>query len=649
MNFPDRQYIIGMAGHIDHGKTALVKALTGVDTDRLKEEKERGITTDLGFAHLSKNVTIIDVPGHERLIKNMVAGVSTIDLVLFVIAADDGIMPQTREHLDIVQLLGISHGIFAITKIDLVENEWADRLENEIKTLLQGSSLEGSPIVRTSILNEASIRNLHNTIVNSLQQLTLRKHDGLFRMPIDRAFSKVGFGSVVTGSVISGEAQIGDLVEILPEKFSARIRALQSHDTTVPKVETGYRAAINLAGVELAQLHRGQMLTAPGYYQPVDSFLARIKLLNDTPVSLKNNMRIRLHLHTAEVIGRVILFNSKSLQSGESDYAHLRLESQIYASYGDRFIIRQFSPLFTIGGGVVLQTSPEKFFKRQISEVTNRLQGLEDSSPTMRILACFSAIDMRPLTIKEIQVKTGLSREQILQVLQNFIQTQQIFHFTRHKEDFYLNHMQMQKIQSELLNELNHYHQVHPRRPGILLPELSGSLSKNFSDDVIRLAIEQGIKNNTFRVNHDIVSAAHFHYQVSDQEQVLFEEIDHLYWQSGFQPPLTNEVAEKLNIPEKTLREMLNRLREQGQLIFVDEKLFFHRKIIEKLVVMLREYFSRQRELSVADFKNMTNTTRKYAIPLLSYLDGRGFTERRGDSRIVGEKLEIPAQKKDSL
>lgn len=649
MNFPDRQYIIGMAGHIDHGKTALVKALTGVDTDRLKEEKERGITTDLGFAHLSKNVTIIDVPGHERLIKNMVAGVSTIDLVLFVIAADDGIMPQTREHLDIVQLLGISHGIFAITKIDLVENEWVDRLENEIKTLLQGSSLEGSPIVRTSILNEASIRNLHNIIVNSLQQLTLRKHDGLFRMPIDRAFSKVGFGSVVTGSVISGEAQTGDLVEILPEKFSARIRALQSHDTTVPKVETGYRAAINLAGVELAQLHRGQMLTAPGYYQPVDSFLARIKVLNDTPVSLKNNMRIRLHLHTAEVIGRVILFNSRSLQGGESDYAYFRLENQMYASYGDRFIIRQFSPLLTIGGGIVLQTSPGKFFKRQISEIINRLQGLEDSSPMVRILACFSTIDLRPLTIKEIQVKTGLSREQILQVLQNLIQTQQVFHFTRHKEDLYLNHIQVQKIQSELFNVLNDYHKHHPGRPGILLPELSGSLSKNFSDDVIRLAIEQGIKNNTFRVNHDIISAAHFHYQVSDQEKVLFEEMDHLYWQSGFQPPLTNEVAEKLNIPEKTLREMLNRLREQGQLIFVDEKLFFHRKTIEKLLVMLREYFSRQRELSVADFKNMTNTTRKFAIPLLSYLDRQGFTERRGDLRIVGEKLEIPAQKKDSL
>lgn len=649
MNFPDRQYIIGMAGHIDHGKTALVKALTGVDTDRLKEEKERGITIDLGFAHLSKNVTIIDVPGHERLIKNMVAGVSTIDLVLFVIAADDGIMPQTREHLDIVQLLGISHGIFAITKTDLVENEWVDLLENEIKNLLQGTSLQGSPIIRTSILNEASIRNLHHTIVNSLQQLTLRKHDGIFRMPVDRAFSKVGFGSVVTGSVISGEAQTGDLVEILPEKFSARIRALQSHDSTVPKVETGYRAAINLAGVELIQLHRGQMLTAPGYYQPVDSFLARIKVLKDTPVSLKNNMRIRLHLHTAEVIGRIILFNSKSLQSGESDYAHLRLESQMYASYGDRFIIRQFSPLLTIGGGVVLQTSPEKFLKRQISEITHRLQGLEDSSPTARILACFSAIDVRPLTIKEIQIKTGLSREQTQQFLKDLIQTQQVFHFTRHKEDYYLNHIQVQKIQSELLKELNQYHQYHPGRPGISLPELLGSQSKKFSEDIIRLAIELGIKNNTLRVNDDIISAAHFHYQISNQEQGLSEEIDHLYRQSGFQPPLTNEVAEKLNKSEKTLREIINRLREQGQLIFVDEKLFFHRETIEKLVVMLREYFSTQRELSVAEFKNMTSTTRKFAIPLLSYLDGQGFTQRRGDSRIAGEKLEIPVQKKDPL
>ncbi len=364
MNHSERQFVIGMAGHIDHGKTALVKSLTGIDTDRLKEEKNRGITIDLGFAHLTGNITIIDVPGHEKLIKNMVAGVSTIDLVLFVIAADDGIMPQTREHLDIVNLLGIRNAVFVITKIDLVEEEWLDLVEEEIRKLLKQKGFSGAPVLRASGVTGQGVEEVREVILNQLQETSVRRDDGIFRMPVDRAFLKAGFGSIVTGSVISGALNSGEMVEIMPEKINQRVRSLQSHDQEVSRVKAGYRAAINLAGLEIARLYRGQMVTLPGYYDPVELFNGKIYVVEDSPLPLKNRMRIRVHLHTTEVIGRLILLEERELKAGESGFAQILLENSVYASFGDRFIIRQFSPQHTLGGGEVLETNPVRYRKK---------------------------------------------------------------------------------------------------------------------------------------------------------------------------------------------------------------------------------------------------------------------------------------------
>jgi selenocysteine-specific elongation factor len=634
-----QQYIIGMAGHIDHGKTALVKALTGIDTDRLKEEKERGITIDLGFAHLSENVTIIDVPGHERLIKNMVAGVSTIDLVLFVIAADDGIMPQTREHLDIVQLLGIHNGIFVLTKIDLADEDWINLVEADIRNLLQGSVFADSPIIRTSTLTGHGIAEVQKKLSEKLSRLTVRKNDGIFRLPVDRVFSKTGFGSVVTGSVISGAAQTGEVIEILPEKISARIRGLQSHDSLTQRVDTGFRAAINLAGVELQNLYRGQMLTSVGFYQAVDSFNARISVLKNAVISVKNLMRIRIHLHTMEVIGRIILFNSKNLQPGESDYAQIRLENKIYASYGDRFIFRRFSPLVTLGGGTVLETSPLKYHKRYIKEITGLLNGLENNTPSERILAGFSTVDIRPLNLKEIQIKTGSRSEETYQQLQQLIQTKQVQQFSLNKTDYFLSDSQLQQIHLLLANELEKYQRRYPGRSGMSPAELISLLGKKYSEEVIRLAIEQGIANKKFKLAGELISTVHFQSRVSSAEQELLEKIELCYRQADFNPPLTTEVLEKFELPEKKLRELITLLREKNRLIFMEEKIFFHTDIIKNLVRLMEKFFSDHQEINIAEFKKLTNTSRKYAIPLLTYLDGNGITERKGDTRIPGNKL----------
>jgi len=389
MNDSDRQYVVGLAGHIDHGKTALVKALTGIDTDRLKEEKARGITIDLGFAHLSQNITLIDVPGHERLIKNMVAGVSTIDMVLFVIAADDGIMPQTREHLDIVSLLGISKGIFVITKIDLVEPDWIELVEEELRSLLKDSAFENAAILKTSTESGEGITEVKSSLLDTVKELQSRKHDGLFRLPIDRAFSKAGFGSIVTGSVISGKIRVGDTVEILPAKISARIRGLQSHDAQVEGVLAGYRAAVNLAGTDRIDLSRGQVLTEPNYYEPVTSLDAYLQILPNAIRRLKSQMKIRVHIHTSEVLGRLILMEKKELLPGETGLVQIRLDSPVYASYYDRFIIRLFSPQLTVGGGLVLETNPAKFRKRFEKDIVQNLLKLKDGTVSEVLLACF--------------------------------------------------------------------------------------------------------------------------------------------------------------------------------------------------------------------------------------------------------------------
>jgi len=639
MTQSQRQYIIGMAGHIDHGKTALVKALTGIDTDRLKEEKERGITIDLGFAHLSENATIIDVPGHERLIKNMVAGVSTIDLVIFVIAADDGIMPQTREHFDIIQLLGIRNGIFVITKIDLAEAEWINLVEGDIRNLLQGTLFEGSPVIQTSTMTGEGIATLKNRLSENMTHLASRMNDGIFRLPVDRVFTKAGFGSVVTGSVISGEARTGDMVEILPENFSARIRGLQSHDATTQKVETGFRAAVNLAGVELQNLYRGQVLASPGYYQAVDSFNARITVLKNAEIPVKNLMRLRLHLHTMEVIGRVVIFNSKYLQAGESGYAQIRLENRIYASFGDRFIFRQFSPTITLGGGMILETMPQKYYQRHTQEITAQLNGLENTSPEERILAGFSPLNIRPLTITEIQVKTGLKLEETRQQLHKLLETGRVRQFTLGKIAHFFSDAQLQQVQLQIFNELEKYHQLYPGRSGIMQPELISLLEKKFSEDVIRLALQAGIDQKKFKLTGEFISAGNFQSNVSSREQELLEKIETLYLQSAFNPPLTSEVMEKLKLKEKEFRELMNLLRERTRLIFVEEKLFFHADIIERLVQQLATFFSAQPEMNIAEFKKLTDTSRKYAIPLLTYLDSNGITERKHDVRIPGKKI----------
>ncbi|MCK6623070.1 MAG: selenocysteine-specific translation elongation factor [Calditrichaceae bacterium] len=636
---PGRQYVIGTAGHIDHGKTALVKALTGIDTDRLPEEKTRGITIDIGFAHFSENVTIIDVPGHERLIKNMVAGVSTIDLVLFVIAADDGVMPQTREHLDIVNLLQIRRGIFVINKIDLAGPEWLLLVEEDLRALLRDTPFRDAPIRKASALSGAGVEDLRGLILQTLASIPARQDFEVYRQPVDRVFSAKGFGTVITGTVLGGKLRVGEEVEIQPSGLVARVRGLQSHDHEVKEVRAGFRAAVNLAGIELEQVERGMALAQPGLYHPVEMFNARLALLQSSPIPLKNNQRIRLHIHTAETFARVTIPHAAELKPGESAFVQIRLEQPVHAAYQDRFIVRQYSPQRTIGGGVVLQTAPFRFRKKYSDLFQQTLHRLESEEAQPRILAAFDRLAAAPLTLWEIKIAANLPLQELQRALKELQSGEILFSENLGGKTVYFSREQLEEVSNRIEETLAGFHRAYPGRPGMGEVEIISRLEKTFLPEALRRALGLGIKSRRIAREGQQLRLAAFTPQLSAKESEKYRELEICYREARFNPPTVKEVLERFALSQKEFKELSKLLREEGKLTYVDETLFFHGSVFPQLEALLREFFSRKPEISVAEFKELTGTTRKHSIPLLEYLDNNGFTERAGDARKPGPRL----------
>lgn len=636
---PNRQYVIGTAGHIDHGKTALVKALTGVDTDTLPEEKERGITVNIGFAHLADNVTIIDVPGHERLIKNMVAGVSTIDLVLFVIAADDGVMPQTREHLDIVKLLGIRQGIFVITKVDLVDGEWIELVKEEIRNLLRYTAFNAAPILTTSVATGEGVEELRKLLLETLVAIPPKQDFEIFREPIDRVFNVKGFGTVITGTVLGGGVRTGDAIEIQPSGIRTRIRTLQSHDKEVNEVRVGYRAAVNLAGVEVSQVERGDVLVQPDLYQPVEIINGKLTILQSASKALKTNQRVRLHVHTAETFARVIIPDGSELKPGESGYVQLRLEQPVHAAYQDRFIIRQYSPQITIGGGIILQTNPSRFRKKHLPNFQKTMRDLESSNLKERILASFDMHSIQPLSSMQIKLAANIPFAELEKIVRELTVKKELIAQNTGKETLYFSVDQMDLILDRIVFELKKYHKSFPNRAGMNERELSSKLERLFPVQSIQAAIRFGLDQKRITTEKQALRLADFTPQFSPKESKLLEEIKQRYLKAKFAPPTWKEALEIFGVSEKELKELMALLRSEGELVFVDETLAFHRSALEEIQRMIKTFFQKKAEMSVTEFKEITGTTRKHAIPLLAYFDSLGITERAGDVRRAGHKL----------
>lgn len=612
---------MGTAGHIDHGKSALVKALTGIDPDRLKEEKERGITIDLGFADLAYpdglTIGIVDVPGHERLVRNMLAGAGGIDFVLLVIAADEGIMPQSREHLHICNLLKIKSGLIAITKSDLVEPDWIGLVEEEVKNFVKGTFLEGAEIIPVSSVTGQNLEVLKEAIGRVARSVEVKPSRGLFRLPVDRVFTLKGFGTVVTGTVVSGSVGVEETVEILPRDLSTRIRGIHSHGKPVKSISAGQRAALNLQGIEKDDLHRGDTLVSAGRFFPTRTIDTKIELLRDAP-ALKNRGLVHFHLGTSETVARVILYGPEQLGHGDSCYGQMRLQNPVVAQSGDRFIIRRFSPVDTIGGGEVLDPSPGR---RRKKEGTNDLEVFEKGSVADKIAMKVKKAALKGMTVAAVEgwlkVEVPVISEAVNQLTGKGI--------VRRYGDTLMHSEAYETLKRAVRSRLEEFHRKSPLKHGMPKEELRATLRmdpKIFSQMVGSLG--------DVIVDRDTLRLKSFKAAVSDDEK---SRVLRVLEDRGFQPPDRKELAAELKTDEKSVSDILIFLAKEGSVVRINDTLYLSKESFDRMIGLLRGHFSKKPDMTVAEFRDILNTTRKYALPYLEYLDSNNITLRVGDVR----------------
>ncbi len=630
-----RHIIIGTAGHIDHGKSSLVKALTGTDPDRLKEEKEREMTIDLGFAFLGDNITFIDVPGHEKFVKNMAAGVSTIDMVLLVIAADDGIMPQTQEHFEILQLLGVNKGLIVVTKIDMVEKDWLELVIEEIKELVKGTFLEGAPVVTVSNATGEGIAELKNLILLLAQQFEVRSDKGVFRLWIDRIFTMKGSGTVIAGTVLSGSCKTGDTVELLPQQRQLRVRRVQVHNKTLEQCVTGERAAINLMDIEKEEIERGNMLAQSGYYQPTYMLNARLNLLKSSPHPLKNRDRVRLHLGTGEIIARVVLLEKQELFAGESTFVQFRLEASYMADYGDRYVIRSFSPTQTIGGGTIVEVHPPKL-KYLPEDELKRLALLEQADPHDIVEQYLLKNEYALKTVSNLAQELSLAPEAVSQVLETLQQRNRITVISDKPEWAVVHTAQFQGARVAILDFLKKFHQDHPMLWGIKKSELRERLFGKMNSLLFDVILEMLLRENSVNSKNEKVFLAGHEIRFTSKQEEIKNQVEQIYLTREYVTPGWDEIVTEAAGKPKDIIDVVTGLIELGVLVeikYYDKPAIFHKQWIDKAEKILVSYLKKHGEIRLGEFREMINSTRKFATPILVYFDQIGITEREGEIR----------------
>ena len=619
-----KQTVIGLSGHIDHGKTALVKALTGVNTDSLTEEQKRGMTIDIGFAFLDENITLIDVPGHEKFVKNMMAGVSAVDVALLVVAADDGVMPQTREHFEILNLLDIPLGIVAINKIDLADKDWLELVELDIGELLQGSFMEDAPILKVSAETGDGVDQLKTTLLDLCKKVPDKQDRGIFRLHVDRVFSMKGYGTVVTGTVNSGSLKIGDTVELLPGSVKSKVRGLQSHGEEVQQVETGDRAAINLQGVEIKQIERGSQIAEIGYLQSLNQMGVTLLLLGSAQKPITQNQRIRIHLGTQEVMARVALTDGKTLQPGDDCPALLRLEQPMVAARGDKFIIRSFSPVITIGGGEVMEVLIEEKWKI----VKEKLQNLYESPKSDQLIHLVQEEGAKPITPEKLQYRIGISKEQINAIVE---EKEELFWLTHKQGKWLLTQNQWNELKNSIHNFLKKYHAKNPLNAGAQKEEIRQHLS--CENSILEALLQSMLDDKSISQKGELFLNPNFSITLSSEDDSLQNSILNQLDQEGFTSSTLAQLSLKTGNSKEKLMQVLNVAEQQGKLLRIDGKLMFTQKNFIILREKVNQFFSNHPEMSVSEFKELAHTSRKYAVPLLEYFDKKKITYREGNTR----------------
>lgn len=627
--------IIGTAGHVDHGKTCLIRALTGIETDRLREEKKRGITIELGFAYLDLpdggRAGIIDVPGHEKFVRNMLAGAGGIDLALLIVAADEGVMPQTVEHLGILSLLEIQHGIIVLTKIDTVDEEWRELVAEDIRQQVQGTFLQDAPLIPVSSYTGEGIEELRQEIFRQIKKLGGKKLDTPFRIPVDRVFSMEGFGTVITGTMIEGKLQEGTEVMLYPGEKLGKVRNIQVHSRSVDTAYAGQRVAVNFSNLKKTDIQRGDVVAPPGSMHTTMMVDVRLNMLKEADRSIKNTSRLHFYHGSREVLCKAVLLEQEALEPGQSGYAQLRLEETVALKAGDHFVVRFYSPLETVGGGVVLDPSPQKH-KRGDAAVLESLailekgtlkdkieQGVKEGSPAYR-----------PLDF--VAVQFGASKEEAEQLAGQLESEGKLVKITA---GLYLHQSFLERQGKRLSEILRQYHTANPLKEGMKREELRSRFLPQQEQAVADGLLDYYARVERIKFTNGMASLFKFKVKVDEEAARMTEAMETIYRQAGYAPPTTDEVLGQMGKDQKKAQQVHAALVGSGTLVRMDAQMCFHREAYDEAVRQIVEQCRAQGQITLAEVRDLLGTSRKYAMAILDTLDREKVTKKVGDVRVL--------------
>lgn len=625
-----RHIIVGTAGHVDHGKTALVKALTGIDTDRLKEEKKRGITIETGFAHLDfdkRRVGIVDVPGHEKFIKNMLAGAGGIDVAMFVVAADEGVMPQTEEHLYILQTLGITNGIIVITKLDTVDKEFCELVMEEVRESVTGTFLESAPMLAVSAHTGEGISELKEALFKIIKKIEGRRTEGAFRLPIDRVFSKTGFGTVVTGTLVEGEIAEGDEAVLYPSLLPIKLKNLQAYSESASNVYAGQRVAVNLSGTKKSDVNKGDVIAKKDSLMNTRLLDVRLETSKNTSRSIKNSSRLHFYHGARELICRVTLFGVDELEAGELCYAQLAFEDDIVAKQGDRFIVRFLSPLETVGGGLILDVHPFRH-RRNRDEVIEHFIIKENGVAAERLEVAIREHSYNLVSLAELARRVRITPGNAQKYATELEKKGKIVQV---REGIYLSAQYVINIQQKLLGELKLYHQNYPLAEGMPLQEARSKIDTN--NAVADGMLAHFAQCRIIKQNEGRVSLFHFEVVRLEEDIALADEIALVYKNAGFAPPTDETVAQQFS-SNKRFSHVFTTLIRNKVILRLDSQHYIHSEYFAEGLERARKLFEQSGQVVLGEFRDVLETTRKHALSLLEQFDQYGYTRKVGEGRI---------------
>ncbi len=627
--------ILGTAGHIDHGKSSLVKALTGTDPDRLKEEKERGITLDLGFASLDlpggNRLGIVDVPGHEGLIKNMLAGVGGMDIVMLVIAADEGAMPQTREHLAICDLLHVKKGLIVLTKMDMVDKDWLTLVQDEVREVVKGTFLEKSPLVPVSSRTGENLPLLVQELGKLAAEVQPKSSNGILRLPIDRVFTMKGFGTVITGTLLSGTISTEQEVEILPKGTKTKVRGIQSHNQAAQRAVAGQRTAVNLQGIEKDQLSRGDTIVNPGFFKPTKTLDAKLDLLKQAPRGLKTGSRVRFYNGTQEAIGRITLLGTNQLAPGEEAFVQLRLEQPVIIQHGDRYILRFYSPMETLGGGMVLNPHTRRHKNATMKESLQNLAILEKGKAEDRLALLISGKGLTGMEESEAVGTVAADKQETTSALASLAQKKIVLRV----DNLYVHSSHLGALEKKTLDLIRSFHKDNPLKAGLDKEELKGMLRMRINPKVLNTTIDGLLKKKELEAESSKLRVPGFKAAGGKINEEVKNRIVEAIKKGGTQPPLREELPALFGISDKDAKDLLKLLADEGRTVRITDSLHLDKDVLETIKADLRKHLAEKKEITMSEFRDLARTSRKFAVPLMEYFDSQKLTQRVGDKRML--------------